>query len=162
MKKPGPSWTLLAVETLMPVCSPALKEQFGIPSDAGLLSRAPLIHVTSVLADWTHWFRESGTEIPSSIEAGLRVDTIQMAFDAAKRGLGIVLGRRPLVDDDVKSGHLVPLVSQTIPSGSGYWLVTAQTDFQKPEVKLFRHWLLSELGARDQRRKSARSGARAR
>ena len=149
MKKPGPTWTLLGVETLMPVCSPALKEQFGLSSDASLLSRAPLIHVTRVMADWTHWFRESGMEIPPSIEGGLRVDTVQMAFDAAKRGLGIVLGRRPLVDDDVESGHLVPLVSQAIPSGSGYWLVTAQADFQKPEVKLFRRWLLSELGAGD-------------
>ena len=68
-------------------------------------------------------------------------------FDAAVRGLGVVLGRSPLVDGDIESGRLVPLAGQTIPSGSGYWLVTAETEFQKPEVKLFRRWLLSELGA---------------
>lgn len=28
-KKPAPNWTLLAVETLLPVCSPSLKAQFG-------------------------------------------------------------------------------------------------------------------------------------
>ncbi len=163
MKKPASNWTLLGVETLIPVCSAGLKKQFSAASDAILLSRAPLIHVTSVTADWHHWFRESGTPAPSSIDSGLRVDTFQMAFDAAKRGLGIVLGRRPLVDDDIESGHLVPLIGRTIPSGSGYWLVAAETDFQKPEVKLFRRWLLSELGAEAgaERRMPARSGSRA-
>jgi DNA-binding transcriptional LysR family regulator len=159
-KKPASNWTLLWVETLMPVCSPSLKEQFGTSSDASLLSRAPLIHVTSVSADWSHWFRATGMEVPSSIDSGLRVDRMQLALDAAKRGLGVVLGRSPLADDDIASGRLVPLVGQTIPSGSGYWLVTSQTEFQKPEVKLFRHWLLSEFGVGTAHRKPAGSGSR--
>jgi DNA-binding transcriptional LysR family regulator len=95
-----------------------------------------------------------------SIDSGLSVDTIQMGFDAAVRGLGVVLGRRPLVDGDIESGRLVRLASQTIPSGSGYWLVTSETEFQKPEVKLFRRWLLSELGAPTEHRKPAPSGSR--
>ncbi len=158
-KKPSPNWTLLAVETLLPVCSPGLKAQFATGSDASLLSLTPLIHVTSVSVDWEHWFAASGTAAPP-IDRGLRVDTIQMAFDAAMRGLGVVLGRRPLVDDEIASGRLVPLVADTIASGSGYWLVTAETDFQKPEVKVFRRWLLSELGEPAEGRKPARSGAR--
>lgn len=152
-KKPASNWTLLALETLMPVCSPAMKEQLGRSADADLLSRAPLIHVTSVSADWNHWFRANAIEIPASIDGGLRVDTVQMAFEAAIRGLGVVLGRRPLVDDDIAAGRLVPLVPQAIPSGSGYWLVTSQSEFQKPEVKRFRRWLMSELspGAEDRK-----------
>jgi DNA-binding transcriptional LysR family regulator len=145
-RKPPAHWTLLAVETIVPVCSPALAAQLDAPLDVNLLSRAPLIHVTSASADWNHWFIAKGLEIPSSIEGGLRVDRMQMAFDAAIRGLGVVLGRRPLVDDDIESGRLVTLVAETIPSGSRYWLVTAQAEFQKPEVKAFRRWLLAELG----------------
>jgi len=161
-KKPEPNWTLLATETLMPVCSPGLGRQFGVPLDARLLSRAPLIHVTSVSADWHHWFGANGIELPPSIDGGLRVDTMQMGFDAAMRGLGIVLGRRPLVDEDVDSGRLVALVGQAIPSGISYWMITSPTDFQKPEVKLFRHWLLSEFDAGTQSGKPARSPALAR
>jgi len=165
-KKPASNWTLLTVETLMPVCSPSLKKQFGARSEGklasqALLSQAPLIHVTSVSTDWSHWFQANGMEVPASIDGGLRVDTVQMAFDAAVRGLGVVLGRRPLVDADVETGSLVPLADETISSGSGYWLVTSPTEFQKPEVKLFRRWLLSELGAGTEPRKSARSGSRA-
>ena len=159
-EKPAANWTLLALETLTPVCSPSLKEQVGAASDANLLSRAPLIHVTSVSADWSHWFRASGMEAPSSIDSGLRVDRMHLALDAAKRGLGVVLGRSPLVDDDIESGRLVPLVSTAIPSGNGYWLVTSETEFEKREIKLFRQWLLSELGAPSQHRKAAPSTPR--
>lgn len=159
-KKPAANWTLLAMETLFPVCSPGLKEKFGVASSTNLLSRAPLIHVTSVSIDWHQWFRASGIEVPASIDNGLSVDTIQMGFDAAVRGLGVVLGRSPLVDGDIESGRLVPLAGQTIPSDSGYWLVTAETEFQKPEVKLFRRWLLSELGAATEYRKPAPSRSR--
>ena len=159
-RKPAPNWTLLAVETLMPVCSPGLKKQFG-GSEAKILSQAPLIHVTTVAADWEHWFRVSGMETPPSIDGGLRVDTVQMAFDAAARGLGVVLGRRPLVDEDIEAGRLIPLGGDAIQSDSGYWLVASQTEFQKPEVKVFRRWLLSELGTGTEHRKSARPGSRA-
>jgi len=159
-QKPPSNWTLLATETMMPVCSPTLGAQLGVPLDANLLTRAPLIHVTSVSADWNHWFLANGLESPPSIDGGLRVDRMQMAFDAAIRGLGVVLGRRPLVDDDIESSRLVPLVAETIPSGSRYWLVTAPTDFQKPEVKAFRRWLLSELGTEVAHRKPTRSGSR--
>jgi LysR family transcriptional regulator, glycine cleavage system transcriptional activator len=146
MKKPASNWTLLATETLVPVCSPRFKEQLGELVDVGLLLRVPLIHVT-VTADWAHWFRLSGLEVPPSLDDGLRVDTMQMAADAAIRGLGVTLGRRPLLDDDIDGGLLIPLFDQSIPSGMGYWLVTSQTDFQKPEVKLFKRWMLSEFGA---------------
>jgi LysR family transcriptional regulator, glycine cleavage system transcriptional activator len=146
-KRPAANWTLLAMETLTPVCSPRLKERLGDVSHDKLLTRAPLIHLTVVSTDWEYWFRTTGMEAPASLNDGLRVDSMQMAFDAAIRGLGIVLGRSPLVDEEVESGRLLKLTRQSIPSGSGYWLVTAQTDFQKPEVKLFKEWLLSELGA---------------
>jgi LysR family transcriptional regulator, glycine cleavage system transcriptional activator len=161
MKKRAQHWTLLVGETLMPVCSPSLKRHFADSPDAKLLSRAPLIHVTSVSDDWKHWFQANRLEAPSSINGGLRVDTIQMGFDAAVHGLGIVLGRQPLVDDDIDSGRLVPLAGRAVPSGSGYWLIAAETDFQKPEVKLFRRWLLSELGIGEEHRKFSRSSSRA-
>ena len=159
-EKPAPNWTLLATEMLLPVCSPALKKKLGLRSDADLLAQAPLIHCTAVSADWHYWFRETGTAMPASIDRGLRVDSMQMAFDAALRGLGVVLGRMPLADDEIESGRLVPLVSRPIPSGSGYWLVTAQTDFQKPEVKRFRNWLLAELATGTEHREPRRQHRR--
>jgi len=156
-KKPAPNWTLLTTETLTPVCSPALKKQLGKSPGMEALSHAPLIHVTSVSTDWGYWFRENGIAPPPSIDDGLRVDSLQMGFDAGARGIGVVLGRHPLVDDEIASGRLVALVDKPISSGSAYWLITSETDFQKPEVKLFRDWLLSELGAETKGSKAATS-----
>jgi LysR family transcriptional regulator, glycine cleavage system transcriptional activator len=141
------------------ISPPRFREQLAGPLDASLLSRVPLIHVP-VTADWAHWFRISGLEVPPSINEGLRVDTMQMAADAAIRGFGVALGRRPLIDDDLEDGRLVPLFAEALPSGNGYWLVTGQTDFQKPEVKLFKRWILSEFG-REPAHKPAQSSARA-
>jgi DNA-binding transcriptional LysR family regulator len=160
-QKPASNWTLLATETLLPVCSPGLKEQFGAQSDEELLMRAPLIHLTSVSADWNYWFRTSGMQTPTTIDGGLRVDTMQMAFDAAARGLGVVLGRWPLVDEEIECGRLVALGGEPIPSDNGYWLVTPETEFQKPEVKIFRQWLLSEFGAGAERRRPTGSSPHA-
>ncbi len=157
-QKPASNWTLLAAETLLPVCSPTLKQQLGLESNVELLSRAPLIHLTSVAADWNYWFRASGVQAPTSIESGLRVDNMQMAFDAAMRGLGVVLGRWPLVAEEIESGRLVALGDKSIPSDSGYWLVTAQAEFQKPEVKVFRQWLLSEFSLEGVHRRAKRPG----
>ncbi len=154
-KKPASDWILLAAETLMPVCSPAFKKKLGASIGTEMLSRVPLIHVTSSTTDWEHWFAAAGTTLPSSIDTGLRVDTFQMGADAAARGLGVVLGRSPLLDDEIASGRLVPLVSERIASGDAYWLVTPKADFQKPEVKLFCNWLLAELGAKNPKGKSA-------
>jgi LysR family transcriptional regulator, glycine cleavage system transcriptional activator len=144
--KPAPDWTLLAAETLMPVCSPAFKKKLERPLDADILSRVPLIHVTTASTDWAHWFTATGMPVPASIDSGLRVDTFQMGYDAAARGLGVVLGRSPLLDDEIASGRLVTLGDKTITSGDAYWLVTPEAEFQKPEVKLFSNWLTAELG----------------
>jgi DNA-binding transcriptional LysR family regulator len=144
--KPAPDWTLLAAETLMPVCSPAFKKKLHRPLDADVLTRVPLIHVTSASTDWVHWFAAAGMAAPASVDTGLRVDTFQMGYDAAARGLGVVLGRSPLLDDEIASGRLVTLGGKAIASGDAYWLIAPEADFQKPEVKLFRNWLLAELG----------------
>jgi LysR family transcriptional regulator, glycine cleavage system transcriptional activator len=145
-ENPAPNWTLLMGETLEPVCGAELQRAFAGRPIEDVLARAPLIHVTTVSADWPQWFRANGMEAPAPVDGELRVDTMQMAFDAAIRGLGVVLGRRPLIDADIEAGRLVALGGRAVPSGSAYWLITAETEFEKPEVKLFRQWLLTELG----------------
>ena len=152
VNKPAPDWTLLAAETLMPVCSPAFKKKLDRPLGPDVLSRVPLIHVTTASTDWVHWFAAAGMTAPASIDTGLRVDTFQMGYDAAARGLGVVLGRSPLLDDEIASGRLVTLGGKTIASGDAYWLITPEAEFQKPEVKLFRNWLLAELAIESEKK----------
>jgi LysR family transcriptional regulator, glycine cleavage system transcriptional activator len=150
-EKPAPNWTLLMTESLVPVASPQFKRRFGRQPIARILTQAPLIEVTNISADWAYWFRATGME-PAN-ERSLRVDTIQMAFEAAIRGLGVALGRRPLVDDDLEAGRLVALGDE-VASDSGYWLVTPPTEYEKPELTLFRDWLVGELGSAERKSKA--------
>ena len=141
-----PSWTRLLEESLLPVCSPSLLEKYAGLSGLKLIASANLIHMTSVSGDWAEWFRIVGAIPPAHVRAGLRVDTTNMALEAARRGYGIALGRTPLFDAEIKSGQLVSLFD-SVPSGWYYWLVTMDADFQSQDVKVFRQWLLDELGA---------------
>jgi DNA-binding transcriptional LysR family regulator len=142
-----PSWTRLLDESLVPVCSPSLLEKHAGLSGLKLIASADLIHMTSVSGDWTEWFRLVGAAPPANVRAGLRVDTAHMALEAARRGYGIALGRTPLVDAEIESGQLVRLFDKNVSSGWSYWLVTMDADFQSQDVKIFRQWLLDEIGA---------------
>jgi LysR family transcriptional regulator, glycine cleavage system transcriptional activator len=94
--KSAPNWTRLVEETFVPVCSPKFKRRHK----GREIERGPFIHVTLVPTDWREWFGAAGIEPPAATASDLRVDTIQMGLDAAVAGLGVVLGRTPLVNAD--------------------------------------------------------------
>ncbi|NPT60182.1 LysR substrate-binding domain-containing protein [Paraburkholderia elongata] len=162
----GTAWTRLFGERLVPVCSPAYVDTLRDEHGKVDLRHATLIHVNSASEDWQAWFDRvaidgvaidrvaidgvatDGVPIDGiDLNDGLRVDTIQLAFEAASMGLGVALGRRPLVDRDLASGALVEASPQTIASSTAYWLVSAQnadSAAHRPELLDFKQWLLSE------------------
>ena len=115
--------------------------------DFELIAQVDLIHMTSISGDWAEWYRIIGAAPPANVRGGLRVDTVNMALEAARRGHGIALGRTPLFEAEIASGELVCLLDERVPSGWSYWLVTMDADFRSQDVKGFRQWLLDEVGA---------------
>jgi DNA-binding transcriptional LysR family regulator len=140
---PGLEAECLLYEDLVPVCSPQMTERFR---SAGSIAELPLIHVTTVLHDWDSWLEATGHS-NSGEHRGLRVDTLQMAFDAAKRGMGVVLGRLPLIAPELDAGTLVRLSDCTWRSPTAYWLVAPPGAMARPDIRAFRAWLLSALSA---------------
>ena len=139
----GTAWTRLFGERLVPVCSPAYLESLRDGYGNIDLRRATLIHVNAASEDWQAWLDATGTKGIDPID-GLRVDTIQLAFEAASMNLGVALGTRPLVDGDLASGRLVEACSETVASTTAYWLVSAENADRRPELLDFRRWLVSE------------------
>jgi len=139
----GTAWTRLFGEEFVPVCSPAylasLRDERGTPS----LHNATLIHVNAASEDWQAWLEATGTHTTNP-DDGLRVDTIQLAFEAASMGLGVALGRRPLVNRDQESGALVTAALDSVASATAYWLVSAENAERRPELLGFRQWILAE------------------
>lgn len=139
----GAAWTRLFGERLIPVCTPAYRDGVSDGEGRADLRRATLIHVTTVSEDWPAWIDATGF---AGIEAtpGLRFDTIQLAFEAAMAGLGVALGRRPLVDRDLLSGALVEARPEAVASDTAYWLVSSEGVDHRPDLRAFKRWLIDE------------------
>lgn len=133
----------LVTESLVPVCAPALAAAI---KDAGDLGRATLLHVTQVSQEWAYWAEARGVR-GLDTGSGLRFDTIQYALNAAAKGLGVALGRRPLVDLDLESGTLVEVLGPAVPCSTAYWLVCAPQSLERADVRAFRDWIRRELAA---------------
>lgn len=142
----GTAWTRLFGEQLVPVCSPAYRDSL-LDNRGGIdLRRATLIHVTPATEDWQVWLDRRGMAGIDSA-AGLRFDTIQLAFEAAIMGLGVALGRRPLVDSDLATGVLVAVDHETMAAETAYWLVSSDAVDHRPDLTRFKRWLLQEVEA---------------
>lgn len=133
--------TCLVKEELVPVCTPSLAETIGTAED---LAGQTLLHVTSVTEDWYAWSRLAGVE-NLKLDQGLHFDSIDMAFEAAAEGLGIAIGRLPLVATDLAVGRLVAVLGPPRHGQTGYWLATGRQSFARPEVVSFRSWICAAL-----------------
>lgn len=151
----------LAREELVPVCAPSLAPGIRQPTD---LDSATLLHVVTVAEDWRYWLvqaqlptdRIAGSQVTGNyvtggqvtggqVTGGLRFDTIHMALEAAAEGLGIAIGRLPLIATDIAAGRLVPVLGPPRPCTTSYWLVTTRDALARPEVTAFRDWIRAEL-----------------
>ena len=130
----------LVAEEMVPVCAPSIYDRVRALAD---IEQAPLIHVTRASEDWAVWATETGRAAPDPSK-GLRFDTIHMAFQAACQGLGVAIGRKPLVNAELASGSLVE-VWEGVFSNTSYWLVGAESRADDPRIVAFRSWILQEV-----------------
>lgn len=142
----GAAWSRLFGEKLVPVCSSSYRTTLIDGTGKPDLRRAALIHVNPASEDWQAWLEGAGLD-GIALSGGLRVDTIQLAFEAAAAGLGVALGRRPLVDGDLGSGALVEVGMEAISADTAYWLVSSEGVDHRPHLAGFRQWLLREADA---------------
>lgn len=133
-------WLPLMHEVLTPVCAPLLLEQINRQGAPALIA-APLIHVTTAREDW-EFFLESRNYETFTQKGELKFDSINLAMQAAREGLGIALGRLPLVESDLRVGHLAELGLGRMTTKNFYWLVGEKITFEQVEVRGFRDWLM--------------------
>jgi LysR family glycine cleavage system transcriptional activator len=139
----------LAREVFHPVCAPALlhgRNALRSPAD---LAKHPLLVVTSAPEGWAEWLAAAeaqGHDVSAvDFEHALRSDTIHSDMLAAIEGLGVALGRGPLVDLAIASGRLVSPFDLRVPSTHAYWLIYPESARELPAFLGFREWLLREL-----------------
>jgi LysR family glycine cleavage system transcriptional activator len=145
----GTAWIRLFGERLVPVCTPAYRASLTDAEGRFDLGRATLIHVTSVSEDWQTWLATAGVDAATfeeiDLSGGLRFDTIQLAFEASMAGLGVALGRKPLVDRDLASGALIEAGPETVATETAYWMVSSDGADHRPDLLGFKRWLLEQV-----------------
>ncbi|MFM0077102.1 LysR substrate-binding domain-containing protein [Paraburkholderia sediminicola] len=136
-------------EEFFPVCAPTVLQEAGeFTSIAGGLSRFRQIRTyfySMYQDDWPAWL-EAAVHEPVEF-AGEAVFHLQLtSLAAAVHGVGLVIGRTPLIDADLASGRLVEPFRLRVPSSSAYYVASPIDKAKLKKVELFREWALGALG----------------
>ncbi|QUM81852.1 transcriptional regulator GcvA [Moritella sp. 5] len=134
----------LTWDELIPVCSPTLLSCMPTPKCPSELNEYALLHVIGYEEGWGHWLNATGFH-DINTDKGMTFDTLVSAFEMAKHGHGIALGRSSLVKKSILKGELIAPFSQTIPTTEGFYLKTPTSQIDNKKIETFRQWILSEI-----------------
>ena len=145
---PGFTVEPLMGEDLFPVCAPAL-----MAGEHPLHRISDLAHHTRLRDEfapftrnppsWEFWARENGIDLPQPARTR-SFGQSNMVIQAAIEGVGVALGRGPLVTNALQDGRLVRPFPQTARSHLKYWLVYAESQGNTEKNRLFIDWIKSE------------------
>jgi LysR family glycine cleavage system transcriptional activator len=139
---PGLSATLLFPADLLPVAAPAIATRISAVAD---LARETLIRVAHAPEDWPRWL--AAVDAPGIRAAGPVFDYYGQALQAALDGLGVAMGVRPYIDDDLAAGRLVAPFADSVEKAQRWYLVHHPSRMAEPGFAAFRDWLVGAAGA---------------
>jgi DNA-binding transcriptional LysR family regulator len=90
--------------------------------------------------EWPLWLAAAGIRLTPAM-LGPRFDTYAMTLQAALDGVGVALGLRPYVEDDVAAGRLVAPFRLAVPKRRAWYLVYRPFRQDDPGLVAFRDWL---------------------
>lgn len=135
----------LTRDEIFPVCSPALLEREGPLHEPQDLARHTVIRTSSSIVpdEWPFWLEAADLRDFSfgpQISCDLLITSLQAAID----GLGVILGRSTIVDQDLSAGRLIEPFNLRLASPMGYFLVSPSRSIHLAKVEAFRTWLLAQ------------------
>jgi LysR family transcriptional regulator, glycine cleavage system transcriptional activator len=122
---------------LMPVCTPQLATALKRPAD---LKGPALLRVAHAAEDWPLWLKAAG--VPRIAARGPEFGYYGQALQAASDGLGIAMGIRPYVDDDLAAGRLVAPFALSVPKGMRWYLLYRSFQSEQRDFTAFRRWII--------------------
>jgi len=123
-----------------PLCSSEWIDRVGSIETPDDLLKVPLIENLGVHNEWEHWLeKRSLQEKPISI--AYRFADRSMVIDAARSGMGMVLGCPNLLSHDLESGKLVAPLGPGDDTGDCYCLKTSSTLRDIGNIAKFRSWI---------------------
>ena len=146
---PSVSATLLQAEEFFPVCAPGLlvgKEGASTSEVLRSLRQIRTYFYSMFQDDWPKWLEAAG--LPHAEFHSESVFHLQLtSLSAAIEGVGIAIGRTPLVDRDLARGLLVEPFDIRVRSSSGYYATAPTSKSKLDKVRVFTEWIQGRLGA---------------
>jgi LysR family transcriptional regulator, glycine cleavage system transcriptional activator len=121
---------------LLPVCAPTLAHAIKGPEN---LQAASLLRVAHARGDWPAWLKSAG--IKGITAKGPIFEFYGQALQAASDGVGVALGIRPYIDDDLDAGRLVAPFALSVPKGSQWYLIYQKRRREEPAFCAFYEWI---------------------
>jgi LysR family glycine cleavage system transcriptional activator len=148
---PGLEAINLFEDEIFPVCAPAYLKRHPLKKLADLKHHHLLRldwKVTHPWPDWAEWLQAAGVlDEQGALELtqrGTLIGDSSLLLRAAQEGQGIALGQASLVADLITDGKLVAPVARRLKTGFGYYLVYPQGGDERPEIAVFRDWIVRE------------------
>jgi len=136
--------SLLFDEEMFPVASPEyLKDAPFLGDSPDALLQHKLLDFERIEPNWMNWKAWFSTLAVGTdkLKINSRFNNYIVLIDAAKRGQGITLGTRYLIDRKLLDGQLVRLSDFSVSSGRSYWLALNETKSINDDTMLFFEWL---------------------
>lgn len=145
---PGLHASRLAACHLQPVVGPAYRAA-GVAAD-GLLGSETVTILADIGAEkfrtgttWKDYRRLAGlSEVQGQTVRNF--DRADLMLQAAVAGLGVGLGRSLLIEDDIRSGLLIP-VGEPVRVAAAYWLVAKPEMAASRGIQALKAWLTEQM-----------------
>mgnify|MGYP001160012889 CR=1 FL=1 len=123
-----------------PVCSPALLENGPPLREPADLRHHTLLYSTARIPNWPDWLNATGIG-DLDVTREMRFENSSNAYRAARDGLGIALGQRLFVAEDIAAGRLVVPLPFSIRLQQSYCLVCLESRRADWKIEAFRSWI---------------------
>lgn len=143
-----PAWagavcTFLCDETVVPVANPDIPRGMK-PQTPFDLEALPLLHLTTRPRLWADWFQSHGSSGDRAY-MGPRFDQFSMIIAAAIGGMGVALLPNYLIEDELRTGKLVPVLDLSMTTENAYYVVRPETKLTHMASIAFQDWLLAQV-----------------
>lgn len=140
-------WRDLDVRPLMPelyfpVASASFLRRRGGCDPAELLRTCRIVANALHPDEWTEWCSAHGLQPPRTSNM-ITLSSAELVVPAVLDGVGIGMGRRPIIDPLLNEGRLVPLFRERAIGKAAYYLVRPRTA-QSAAARKVADWLIEE------------------
>ncbi|RXJ74975.1 DNA-binding transcriptional regulator DsdC [Veronia nyctiphanis] len=135
-------------DVIEPVCSQEYASEHDLYDKPDNLIHCHLLHDAAPWAsaglndEWQFWASETDTKLGYQNSSFDRAD---MAFEAARSGLGVAIGRVSYVRQDLETGRLVAPFKKSVAAPFSYHLVYRKDLITSSKISVFEQWLKDEV-----------------